>query len=137
MRVFAGSDLRLSAAVIGVARLAFLPEEVTSGGHVGRVGAERIRPLLRRLGDTRVQKPSCDGGFDLRLPGSDARKTRNDALVKSASQEDHGEYGDSCNKETFARHLKASVGNAGANSRPTAEVGGIAAANADCRCGGA
>jgi hypothetical protein len=118
-----------------MAGFAFLSKQVASGGDVGRVGAERIRPFSRRPRHARVQKPSCDSGFDLRLPGSGARKTWNEALIKNARQEDHGEYSGGSNEEPFAGHLKAPLGDAAGESQPTAEVGGIA--NDDCHCGNA
>jgi len=63
-RVFIATDLGLATAVIGVAELAFLPEQIAARCDVGGVRPERVLPGPQFLGNTLVQEPCRDRDLD-------------------------------------------------------------------------
>jgi hypothetical protein len=81
-RVFIAANLGFAAAVIGVAELAFLPEQIAARCDVGGIGFERVLAGPQSLGNTLVQEPCRDRHLDPWWLAAHAGEPRQNEPVK-------------------------------------------------------
>jgi hypothetical protein len=87
----ARTDLGLSTAVVTVARLTLLAEQVVAGGELGRIVRQRIGARFCFRRNTPVKQPGCDLGLDRPGLRASARQSRHEPLIQGAGPDDEGD----------------------------------------------
>jgi hypothetical protein len=98
-RILARTDLGFPAAVVAVARLTLLAEQVVPGGDLGRIVRQRIGARFCFRGNTPVKKPGCNLGLDRPELRASARQARHEPLIQGAGPDDEGDDDTERNRE--------------------------------------